>query len=89
MPVMVSRDTRWRMAVDGSTSRRCRGSATTGGVSDRQGPVAAARVRDGCDLPTHPWRRDDSGRRRVGAALFSVVVRVPRRVERQRGIHGA
>lgn len=77
MPVMVSRDTRWRAAV----------SATTGGVSDKQGPVAATRVRDGCDLPTHPWRRDDSGRRWVGAALCSVVVRVPRRAERQRGFH--
>ena len=87
MPVMVSRDTRWRAAVGGSASRRRRGSATTGGVSDRQGSVAAARVRDGCDLSTRPWRRDDSGRRRVGAALCSVVVRVPRRVERQRGFH--
>jgi hypothetical protein len=90
MPVMASRDTRWRTAVDGSASRRCWGSATTGGVSDRQGPVAAARVRDGCYPPRHPWRRDDSGRRQVGAAVLSwVAERVPRRAERQRGFPGA
>jgi hypothetical protein len=87
MPLMVSRDMRWRAVVGGSASLRRRCSATTGGMSDRQGSVAAARVRDGCDLPTRLWRRDDSGRRLVGAALCLVVVRVPRRVERQRGFH--
>ncbi len=88
MPVMASRDTRWRTAVGGSTSWRRRGSATTGGVSDRQGPVSAAGVRNGCYLPRHPWTRGDPGARQVGVAVARIAGRVPGRVERQRGSRG-
>jgi hypothetical protein len=35
----------------------------TGGVGEQQG---AARVRDGCYLPRHPWRTGDPGRRQSG-----------------------
>jgi hypothetical protein len=87
MPVVASMDTQRGAAGEGSASRRCVRFATTGGMSDRQG--AAVRVRDGCALPTHSCRRGDSGRRQVGAALFSVAVRVPGRAERQDGIDGA
>jgi hypothetical protein len=61
--------------------------AATGGVSDRRG---AARVRDECYPPRHPSRRDDSGRRQVGAAVLSwVAERVARRAEVPRGFPGA
>jgi hypothetical protein len=87
MRLMVSRDTQWRAAVGGSTSRRRRRFATTGGLCGTQGLVATIRVRNGRDLPTRPWSRADPGPRRVGAALAPVGTRVTRRAARQRGVH--
>jgi hypothetical protein len=87
MPVMAARNTRWRRATEGSASRDPQDTAIKGGVSDRHGRTVA-RVRDRCGLPPHHRRRGDSGRRQMGAVRFSAVVRVPRRVEQQRGFLG-
>jgi hypothetical protein len=76
---MASRDTEWVVA-GGSVSGPPPRFALTSGVSDRQG---VARVRVGCRQPRHLWRRHDSCRRQVSAALSWVVVRVPRRAGRQ------
>lgn len=89
MPIVASMDTQWGAVIEGSTSLCWLGSTTTGGVSDVQGSLAAARVRDGCDPSTHPQRGEGSGPRRVGAALLSLIVRVLRRVERQESFRGA
>lgn len=88
MPVMVaSRNTRWETAAEGPASQGPQDTATKGGVIDRHGRTVV-RVRDRCGLPPHQRRRGDSGRRQMGAVCFSAVVRVPRRVEQQRGFLG-
>ena len=90
MPTVVSVDTQWAAAVEGSVSRRrCPDSATTGGKSNERGPLVAVQFRKGCDPPMHLRRGGGSGPRQVGAALFSLVIRILRRVERQGGFRGA
>lgn len=89
MATVVSMDRQWGAVVESSAGRYRLGSATTGGVSDEQGLLTVIRFREGCDSRAHPSRGEGSGPRRVGAALFSLVVRFLRRVERQGGFHGA
>lgn len=89
MPTVASMDTQWGAVVECSVIRHWQSPATTCGASDEQGQVAVTRFRYGCDPPTHPQRGEGSGPRRVGAALFSLVVRVLRRVECQGGFRGA
>lgn len=89
MLAVASMDRQWGAAVEGSTSWCRPGSVTTGGKNREQWPLVVTRLRSGCDPPTHPQRGEGSAPRRVGAALFSLVVRVLRRVERQGGFRGA
>lgn len=88
MPAVASKDMQWEAVVEGLTSRYRRGAATKGGMSEEQGAVAVALVRDECDLLTRSPRGEGSGSRWVGVVFFSVVVRVLRWVECQRGFHG-
>lgn len=85
---MASRDTQGRATDDGLASRRCAHSAITGGVNEQQ-VLLTAHLHDRYDPPTGVRRRDHSGLRKVGAAIFSVVVRISGRVGRQRGFHAA
>jgi hypothetical protein len=87
MPAVALRDMQLGATDEGLVSRRRARSTIASGVSSRDG--TAVRVRDECDLLTHSFGRDDSSPRLVGAALFSVVVRVAGRVERRRGYCGA
>lgn len=87
MLAVALRDMQWGATDVGSVSQCRARSATAGGANDQSG--AAVRVCGECDLPTLSLKRDDLPLRPVGAALSSVAVRVPGRVERHRGYREA